>query len=377
VQKRGYVVKEDRPGKQRNFNFISLKNNFINTETRSENTGAEKAKLFPTDIGMVVTDFLIDHFRDILDYNFTARVEEEFDEVAEGKLSWRKMLEQFYKPFHKTVEKTAETSERASGEKILGTDPKTGKVVLVRIGRFGPMVQIGSQEDEEKKFASLRKDQRIDTITFEQAMELFKLPRTLGQLEGEDVVVSIGRYGPYIRYKGAFTSLPKTDDPYTVTFERVQQILSGPRLPKTLGQYEGKDVVVAKGFYGNYLKYGDTNASLPKGADPFAVTLDEAVMLLKEKIKKEKEKMIKFWEEDDRVKVVNGRYGPCIQAGKKFFRIPADKHPEELTLDECLTLAGLKDGGKGKSKGKTAKTSVKKAAATKTTARRRTTAKKK
>jgi DNA topoisomerase-1 len=385
VQKRGYVVKEDRQGTQRNFNFMLLKNGEIKTEVRTENTGAEKAKLFPTDIGMVVTDFLTTNFKDILDYNFTARVEEEFDEVAEGKLSWTKMLKQFYGPFHKTVEVTEETSERASGERILGTDPKTGKKVLVRIGRFGPMVQIGSQDDEEKpKYASLRKDQRIDTITFEEALELFKLPRTLGQFEGEDVVVSIGRYGPYIRFKGAFTSLPKADDPYTVTFDRVKEILSGPRLPKTLGQYEGKDVVVAKGFYGNYLKYGDINASLPKGADPFAVTLEEAIALLKDKIQKEKEKLIKFWEEDNRVKVVNGRYGPCIQAGKKFFRIPADKHPEELTLDDCLEIAGLK-GGKGAKKTaakKTAKsaeekTPVKKAAAKKTAPKKKAAPKKK
>ena len=351
VQKRGYVIKEDREGIQRNFNFLVFKKGVINTEIRTENTGAEKAKLFPTDIGMVVTDFLILNFKDILDYNFTAKVEEEFDEVAEGKLSWQKMLSEFYKPFHKTVENTAENSERASGERILGVDPKTGKKVLVRIGRFGPMVQIGETTETEKaKFASLRKDQRIENITFEQAMELFKLPRTLGAIDGEEVIVSIGRFGPYIKYQNGFISLPKTEDPYTVTFERIKEILSGPRLPKLLGKYKEDDISVAKGRFGPYIKWKGVFASLPKTEDPFTVTLETAIQLIIVKEKKDAEKLIKFWEENDAVKVVVGRYGPCIQAGKKFFRIPADKQPQELTLEECLELAGLNKKPSAKSK---------------------------
>lgn len=362
VQKRGYVVKEDRQGTQRNYNHISLKADNITKEVKTENTGAEKSKLFPTDIGMVVTDFLLQHFKDIMDYNFTARVEQEFDEVAEGKLSWTKMLQEFYKPFHKTVEHTSENSERASGERVLGKDPKTGKEILVRIGRFGPMAQIGRQEDEVKPiFASLRKGQSIETISLEEALDLFKLPRNLGLHDGEEVVVSIGRYGPYIKYQNQFISLPKTDDPYTVTFERIKEILTGPRLPKILGQFEGKDVIVAKGFFGNYLKYDTINAGLPKNADPFAITLSEAIVLLKDKIQKEKEKLIKYWEEDSRVKVVNGRWGPCIQAGKKFFKIPADKHPLEMTLDLCLEIAGFNQ--------------KKKSAKTKTVAAKKITAK--
>ncbi len=368
VQKRGYVVKEDRQGNPREYRTMLLKGGNITEEKKTENTGAEKAKLFPTDIGMVVTDFLVQNFGDILDYHFTAKVEEEFDEVAEGKLSWTKMLEAFYKPFHSTVTNVMETSERASGERVLGVDPKTGKKVIVRIGRFGPMVQIGQTDAEEKpKFASLRKDQRIDTITFEEAMDLFKLPRTLGQLEGEDIVVSIGRFGPYIKYKNAYTSLPKTDDPYTVTLERIVAILSGPRLPKSLGDYQGTEVIVAKGFYGNYLKYGALNVTLPKGADPFTVTLDEAAELIRQKEKKESEKLIKKWDDDDRVRVVNGRYGPCIQAGKKFYKIPADKQPEELSLDDCLAIAGLKDGEKEEKKGAKG---AKKPAAKKTSAKK-------
>lgn len=347
IQKRGYVVKEDRQGTERNYNYISLRNGTISPEVRMENTGAEKSKLFPTDIGLVVTNFLVEFFPDIMDYGFTARVEEEFDEIADGKMNWRELMKEFYKPFHKTVEIVDKTSVKQSGERVLGTDPKTGRQVLVRIGRFGPMVQIGKQDDEEKQlFASLRKGQSIETITLEQALELFKLPRNLGEYEGKEVVISIGRYGPYIRLGNDFITLPKGEDPYMVSLDRVKEILSGPRLPRTLGHYEGKDVIVAKGFFGNYIKYDTVNASLGKKYDPFAITLEEAIPLIVEKIKKEKEKLIKAFSEDTRVRVINGRWGPCIQSGKKFFKIPSDKEPKDLTLDECLVLAGLKKPAK-------------------------------
>ena len=349
IIKRNYVAKEIREGREREYKKILLKGGKVTTETNIENTGAEKGKLYPTDIGIVVNDFLEKHFPVIMDYNFTAKVEEEFDEIALGKLSWKDMLGKFYKPFHKTVEETQDTSERQSGERILGKDPKSGLNVLVRIGRFGPMAQIGSQgETETPKYASLRPGQRLDTITFEEVLDLFKLPRNLGKYEEDDLIISIGRFGPYIKHKGAFTSLPKTEDPYTITFERVKEIMSGPRLPRILGQYEGKDVIAAKGFFGNYLKYETTNASLPKAFDPFTVTLPEAIEILKVKIQKDKEKHIKSWGEDRRVKVVIGRWGPCIQAGKKFFKIPAGKAPEELELEECLTIAGFKKPKKEK-----------------------------
>lgn len=347
IQKRNYVVKEDRVGVKRNLSLITLKDKIISEESKSENTGAEKAKLFPTDIGMVVNDFLMNNFKDIMDFNFTAKVEEEFDEIADGKLVWTRMLSEFYKPFHKTVEHTAETSEHQSGERMLGKDPVTGKQVIVRLGKFGPIVQIGHQDDEEKpRYASLRKDQRMDTITFDQAMELFKLPRNLGVYDGGDVVVTIGRFGPYIKYRDEFVSLPKEDDPYTISLERVKEILNGPRLPKVLGKLNDEDVIVAKGRFGPYVKYKNIFASIGKGEDPFATTLERAIELVTAKEKKEIEKTITVWDEDSRVKVVNGRYGPSIQAGKKFFRIPSDKKPQELTLDECLTIAGLKDEGK-------------------------------
>jgi len=350
IVKRNYVAKEVREGRERSYKIFLLKGGKISSEILTENTGAEKGKLYPTDIGMVVNDFLEKYFPQIMDYKFTAYVEEEFDEIAEGKLSWKKMLKEFYVPFHKNVIETEGSSERQSGEKILGKDPKSGRQVLVRIGRFGPMAQIGHQDDKEKpKYASLRKAQSIETITLEDALDLFKLPRTIGQYEGEDLIISIGRFGPYIKHKGVFISLPKTEDPYTVTLERIIEFMKGPRLPRVVGQYEGQDVIAAKGFFGNYLKYGNTNASLAKRFDPFLITLVEAIEILKVKIQKDKEKHIKSWEEDRRVKVVHGRWGkPAVQSGKKYFSIPAGKDPLELELEECLVIAGIKKAKKGK-----------------------------
>ena len=357
IQKRNYVVKEDRDGVKRNFSCLTLKNGNIIAEEKSENTGAEKSKLFPTDIGMVVNDFLMDNFKDIMDFNFTAKVEEEFDEIAGGKLVWTKMLAKFYKPFHKTVADTAETSARQSGERVLGKDPETGKQVIVRLGKFGPIVQIGHQDDEEKpRYASLRNGQRMDTITFEQAMELFNLPRSLGTHEGTEVIVNIGRFGPYIKYRDEYVSLPKNEDPHTISLERVKEILNGPRLPKVLGKFQDEDIVAAKGRFGPYVKYKNIFASLGKGEDPLCVTLERAIELVTAKEKKELEKIIKSWDEDARVRVVNGRYGPRIQSGKKFFRIPAGKKPQDITLDECLVLSGL---NKEKKKPKAASAKIK------------------
>jgi len=349
IVKRNYVAKEIREGKIREYKKLLLKEGIVSSETKTETTGAEKGKLYPTDIGMVVNDFLEKNFPEIMDYNFTARVEEEFDEIAQGKISWREMLKEFYVPFHKEVERTSDSNEKAKGERLLGQDPKTGKNIYVKIGRFGAMVQMGETESEEKpKFAGLRKGQSIETLTFEESLDLFKLPRNLGKYQNDDVIVSIGRFGPYIKIKEEYISLPKTDDPYSITLERVIEIITGPRLPKTLGKYEDMDVIVAKGFFGNYLKYGNTNASLPRRFDPFLITLEEAIEIVKEKVKKDKEKHIKSWEEDRRVKVVIGRWGPCIQSGKKFFKIPAGKDPLELTLEECLVIAGFKKGAKVK-----------------------------
>ncbi len=231
VQKRGYVVKEARDGIKRKIISFLLSGATIKEELRSENTGYEKNKLFPTDIGMVVNDFLIENFKEILDFNFTAKVEQQFDEIADGKLQWKKMIKNFYDDFHKQVEVTTETAERNNGERVLGVDPASGKTILVRIGRFGPMAQIGKSEDEEKPtFAGLLKDQHIETITIEEALELFKLPRDLGLYEDKKVVAAIGRFGPYIRHDSKFVSLKKDiDDPYTVELERAIELIEEKR----------------------------------------------------------------------------------------------------------------------------------------------------
>lgn len=285
IQKREYVVKEDREGVQRKFNVASLKNGQITEEVKTEGTGAEKSKLFPTDIGMVVTDFLLAQFPKIMDFNFTAKVEEEFDEIAEGKISWTKMLAEFYTPFHKNVVDTSENSERASGERLLGVDPETGKNVIVRIGRFGPMAQIGDSTDENNKpkFAGLRKDQRIDTITFEEAMDLFKLPRTVGEFEDKEMVVAIGRFGPYIRHNSLFISLKKEDDPMTITTDRAIELIKAKRqaeIDKYIKSFpENPSVQLLNGRWGPYLVIDNNNFKLPKGTDPLTLSLEDCLAI--------------------------------------------------------------------------------------------------
>lgn len=283
IQKRDYVVKEDREGVERAYNVLTLRDNKLSKELRTEKTGAEKSKMFPTDIGMVVNDFLLSQFPQIMDFNFTAKVEEEFDEIAEGKISWTKMLADFYKPFHKNVEDTAENSERASGERLLGVDPVTGRNVYVRIGRFGPMAQLGEGNDENNKpkFASLRKDQRLDTITFEQAMDLFKLPRVAGEFEGKEMVVAIGRFGPYIRHNSIFVSLKKEDDPMTVSADRCIELILAKRqaeIDKYIKTFpENPDVQLLNGRWGPYLVIGQDNFKLPKGIDPKTLSLQDCL----------------------------------------------------------------------------------------------------
>jgi DNA topoisomerase-1 len=280
VQKRGYVVKEERMGKERAYVVIKLIGDNISHEKKTEITGAEKNKLFPTDIGMLVTDFLVANFKEILDYNFTAYVEKEFDDIANGELKWQKMIKEFYGPFHTTVEVTEKESVRVTGERILGKDPVSGLTLLVRVGRFGPMAQIGAQDETDKpKFAKLRSDQRLDQITFEEAIDLFKLPRNLGQFEGHDVAVSIGRFGPYVRLDSYFVSLKKEDDPYTITYDRAVELIYAKRqadAEKIIKTFEeDADVKVLKGRWGPYISYKDRNIRIPKEKDPVTFTLQE------------------------------------------------------------------------------------------------------
>ncbi len=291
VQDRGYVVKEDREGKPRNFDLFTLRNKQITEEVKTENTGAEKSKLFPTDIGMVVTDFLSKHFPNIMDYHFTAKVEMEFDEIAEGKVQWQKMLETFYKPFHKTVEQTEETSERASGERLLGVHPESGKNIYARIGRFGPLVQIGEADEVEKKFASLKKDQRLEAITLEDALELFKLPRIAGQFEDKDMKIAIGRFGPYIQHNSLFFSIPKEDDPHKLSPERAVEIILAKRksdAEKEIKSFRGEgreDIRILNGRWGPYFCIGKSNYKIPKDREPVSLSLEECIALAEDQEK--------------------------------------------------------------------------------------------
>lgn len=288
ILKRGYVEKRDKEGTPREYTVFKLKNDKILAEKEVENTGAEKGKLFPTDLGLVVTDFLKEHFEDIMDYNFTARIEQEFDEVAEGKLQWNKMIDDFYNPFKKDVEETIEHAERISGERELGIDPASGKKVIARMGRYGPMVQIGSANDEEKpQFAKLKNTQSIETISLEEALELFKLPRTLGEFEDKQVTVNIGRFGPYIQHDGKFYSLGKNYDPYEVTLEEAIPIIVEKREAKekkTIKVFEKEKIQVLNGPYGPYLKQGLRNYKLPKELQEKAadITLEEAKKIIEE-----------------------------------------------------------------------------------------------
>ncbi len=285
IQNRTYVEKGDRQAEKRDFNLLKLKGDKISDTIKSENTGAEKSKLFPTDIGIVVTDFLTEHFPDILNYNFTADVEKEFDHIADGKINWTKSIDKFYKKFHPIVEDTLKNSERQVGERILGTDPASGRQLSVKIGKFGPLAQIGTSEEEEKPvFASLRKDQSIESITLEEALELFKLPRQVGEYEGKVMTVAIGRFGPYIRHDNAFYSLPKTDDPMSVTTERAIEIMEEKRNAEknrtisVLG--ENGEIQVLNGRYGAYFTFNKINYKIPKDTEASSLTFEKCKELI-------------------------------------------------------------------------------------------------
>jgi DNA topoisomerase-1 len=285
IQKRGYVEKKERDGEVRKYLVKKLTNNELIEEEKSEITGKEKNKLSPTDIGIVVTDFLKENFELIMDYNFTAKVEEEFDEIAKGLIDWTKMIHKFYDPFHQSVEKTLEHSERATGERELGIHPVNGKKIIARIGRFGPMVQIGDEQTDGEKpqFASLQKDQSIGNITLDQALELFKLPRLLGEFEEAPVKANVGRFGPYIQHGKIFASIPKEENPISITYERAIEIILEKReadANKLIKSFpERDDVQLLNGRWGAYLKIGKDNFKLPKGTEAENLSLDECLVI--------------------------------------------------------------------------------------------------
>ena len=295
IQQRGYVIKEERPGKERKFSLVTLANDKIREQVNTEITGAEKGKLFPDNIGMIVNDFLVEHFTEILDYNFTALVEKEFDEIADGKLNWNDMIGRFYSPFHKKVEETLTQKEVTKAERLLGTDPESGKSVFARMARFGAVAQIGDTNGTEKpKYAQLRKGQNIESITLEEALSLFKLPRLLGQFEDSDVTVSTGRFGPYALHKSKFYSLRKGDDPYTVDLDHAIEIIAEKREKdnnKLILQYENdKELSVLNGRWGPYISYKKDNFKIPRGTDPKSLTYDECMKIIREAPVKTKKK---------------------------------------------------------------------------------------
>ncbi len=301
IQQRGYVLREDRQGENRNFKVLVLKNAQIKESVKIEVTGSEKSKLFPTDIGIIVNDFLVEHFSDILDYNFTALVEKEFDLIAEGKLSWPKMIGKFYPNFHKKIESTLELTSKPKGERVLGIDPVSGKQIAVRMGRYGPIVAIGEKDGDEKpRFASLMKNQLMETITIEDALNLFKLPRVVGTYEDEEVKANIGRFGPYVLHKNKFYSLKKdVDDPMDVTIERAMELIDAKRI-----------------F--------------------------------------DKNKLIKAFTEDSELLVLNGRFGPYISYQKENYKVPKTKAPADLTYKDCLAI--IEEGKKKPARKKFKKT---------------------
>jgi DNA topoisomerase I len=291
IQNRGYVSREDRPGEKRNIKIITLHKGKLATSTKTEITGKEKSKLFPQDIGMIVNDFLIENFSEIVDYHFTAEVEEQFDEIALGNIKWTGMIEKFYTPFHKTVTSTLEKKERKTGVRVLGNHPETGEPITVRMGRYGPVAQIGDSTAEEKpRFASLSKNQLLETITLEEALNLFRLPRSLGEHEGGEMIVGVGKFGPYIRFQSKFYSLKKgVDDPYTVTFERGLEIISEKnesdkkKVLKDFGDFK-----LLNGRYGPYLTKDKLNYRLPKGTDAEKLTREDCIKIIENSDKTKK-----------------------------------------------------------------------------------------
>jgi len=338
IIKRNYVEKKDKDAVKREFRVLKLENDSIKKITELENTGAEKSKLFPTDLGLVVTDFLNQHFDKVMDYSFTANIEKEFDEIADGKLVWNKMVSEFYTPFHAGVEHTLETAERAVGERALGVDEATGKPVIARMGRYGPMVQIGAQGDEEKpRFAKLKATQSIETISFDEAMELFKLPLSLGEHEGLEVSVNIGRFGPYVKFGEQFISIPKGEDLSEIDMKRAVEIINAKQIEDApIGFYDEKPITKGKGRFGPFIKWNDLFINIPRAYNFDELTQQDCNELIAKKLEKEANRFIRQWPEE-KIAIENGRWGPFIRFGKKMLKLTAGPNGK-YTADELATI---------------------------------------
>lgn len=341
IIKRNYVEKRDKEGIKREAVIFQLnKKNEIEKEIIQENTGAEKGKLFPTDLGMVVTDFLKQHFEKVMDFGFTARIEQEFDEIAEGKMKWSNMIDGFYKPFHDTIEHTLENAERAKGERELGIDEATGKKVIARMGRYGPMVQIGDSNDEHDKprFAKLKPSQSIETISFDEAMQLFSLPRIIGEYEGQELSVNVGRFGPYIKLGEQFISIPRGEDLHEMELERaIELIKEKQEADAPVAYYNDLPVTKGKGRFGPFIKWNDLFINIPRAYNFDALTQQDVNELIEKKLDKEANRFIKQWPAE-KIAIENGRWGPFIRFQKKMLKIDKQATGEKHSAE---TLANI------------------------------------
>lgn len=386
IMKRNYVEKRDKEGIRRAATILKLTaSNDIEKEIIQENTGAEKGKLFPTDLGMVVTDFLKQHFNKVMDFGFTAKIEAEFDEIAEGNLKWNNMIDGFYKPFHETIEHTLENAERAKGERELGIDASTGKRVIARMGRYGPMVQIGdtSDENEKARFAKLKPSQSIETISMEEAMELFSLPRTLGEYEGAELSVNLGRFGPYIKLGEQFISIPKGEDLHEMDLNRaIQLIKEKQEADAPIAFYNELPVTKGKGRFGPFIKWNDLFINIPRAYNYDSLSTQDINELIEKKLEKEANRFIQQWP-SEKIAIENGRWGPFIRFQKKMLKLgkladgtkPTADSLSQISLEEVKKM--IEDQLPGAFTKKTAakKAAPKKAAAKKAATKKATTKK--
>ncbi|MEM6686031.1 MAG: type I DNA topoisomerase [Bacteroidota bacterium] len=344
IQNRGYIEKGTVEGVERKYEQLTLQADKIIEKQLTEKVGSDKGKLVPTDIGMIVNDFLVKNFSSILDYNFTAKVEQDFDDIASGNEEWKVMMKDFYADFHPTVEDVKENAERESGERILGVDPESGKQVSVRLGKFGPMVQVGTVDDEEKpKFASLGPDQQLNTITFEEAMNLFQLPKTLGDYKGQTVEVNNGRYGPYVKFGKKFISLDKGEDPLSVEMDRAKELIDArEKADAPIAVYEGHDVTKGVGRFGPFLKWNSIFINVNKKYDFENLSQADIEELIEDKKKKEREKVIHNWEAEG-IRVEKARWGRSnIIQGKIKIELPKTVDATKLTLEEVQKMIEAK-----------------------------------
>ncbi|MFN7775366.1 type I DNA topoisomerase [Flavobacterium sp.] len=363
IMGRNYVEKGSFEGQERKYQQLVLKESQVITQTLTENVGSDKGKLVPTDIGIIVNDFLVKNFETILDYNFTAKVEQDFDEIAEGNRDWAAMMNDFYQHFHPNVVDVEQNADRESGERILGTDPKSGKPVSVRLGKFGPMAQIGDAEDTAKQFASLRQDQNISTITLEEVLNLFELPKKLGVYQGEEIEVNNGRFGPYVRFGKQFISLPKGMDPMDATMELAQQLIDEKnQADAPIGVYDGLPVQKGVGRFGPFIKWNGMFINVSKKYNFDHLSDEDIQSLIVDKLQKEEEKVLQEWPEE-KIRIEKARWGrSVILKGKIKIELNKDVDAAKLTLEEVTSLLDKKAPAK---KAPAKKTPSKKTATTK------------